>query len=78
MSNKMWNISKVNRFHPKAEGQFYLSVEDLGSFGTKAKALKAAGEVMTDEGWWVYSQNDEVVVYRNATHEIVVESIYVA
>jgi len=67
---KIWN---VNISYSQREN------EDLGTYGTKEKAMEVATTTMaTGLGWTRTYLTDDNIHYSNGSWKLVVESIYVA
>jgi hypothetical protein len=77
MSNKVWSVSVVSTFSPVAPGQHYLSIDDIGTFGTKEEALGKANKFLKYADWEKIYESDQEIVYKFGKQEIHIESIYV-
>ena len=74
--SKIWNVSVSTPFDPKAPGQHYLAVDDLGSFGTKEAAEAAALKYLADSPFEKVFESTEAATYKLGKQEVHLESIY--
>lgn len=75
--SKVWNVSVVNTFDPKAPGQHYMAIDDLGTFGSKTEAEGVAKKYLKQETYEKVFDSDDSVIYKFGKQELHVESIYI-
>lgn len=77
MSNKVWNASVKSTFDPRAPGQHYVAIDDLGSFSSRERALGEVKKYLKDEDYIKIYDSEETVIFSFGKKEVHVESIYV-